>query len=351
MTAWNILHLVGSPTSIFHQELSELYARGCAEALAKDNRFRFFHAHVSPDGLWRFPPSLGAAALAASATYALPDALAKLRDLRIDIALPQMFCLRGMTEYRGLLDLLGITYLGNRPLQMALAADKSRARALVCAAGVDVPAGEVLWPGDAPAMPLPVVVKPNDADNSEGVSLVRSIDQYPAALAGAFAHSGSVLVEKYIALGREVRCGVIERQGVLTCLPLEEYRVDETHRPIRLRNHKLQRDSADRLELAAKAQSESWIVNSNDPVVNAVWHAAKQCHTALGCRQYSLCDFRVDPDGTPFFLEASLYCSFSPQSVMVNMMQAAGTPLANFLDQTIEEALAGALTRTLVPQH
>ena len=271
--------------------------------------------------------------------------------MHIDIALPQMFCLSGMTTYRGLLDLLGITYLGNRPLQMALAADKSRARAVVRAAGVNVPAGEVLRLGDIPTLSLPVVVKPNDADNSEGVSLVRSIDQYPVALAGALVYSNSVLVEKYIALGREVRCGVIERQGVLSCLPLEEYRVDETDRPIRSREHKLKRNDANRLELAAKTQAESWIVKDDDPIVSAVWAAAKLCHTALGCRQYSLFDFRVDPNGIPFFLEGSLYCSFSPQSVMVTMMAAAGTPLPSFLDQTIDEALQGALGKALVSQH
>ena len=55
--------------------------------------------------------------------------------------MPQLFCLPGMTTYRALLELLDIPYVGNRPDVMALGADKPRARAVVAAAGVDVPEG------------------------------------------------------------------------------------------------------------------------------------------------------------------------------------------------------------------
>ena len=40
-------------------------------------------------------------------------------------------------------------------------------------------------------------------------------------------------MESYIELGREVRCGVVVRDGELVCLPLEEYRVDRVTKPIR----------------------------------------------------------------------------------------------------------------------
>jgi D-alanine-D-alanine ligase len=42
----------------------------------------------------------------------------------------------------------------------------------------------------------------------------------------------------------------------------------------------------------------------------------RAAHQALGFRQYSLFDFRIDPDGRPWFLEA-VYCSFAPDSVIV----------------------------------
>src|SRR6185369_7022142 len=119
--------------------------------------------------------------------------------------LPQMFCLPGMTTYRALFDALGIPYVGNPPDVMALGADKAKARAVVAAAGVALRTGERRLPTP------PVVVKPVDADNSLGVTLVRSPAEYAGALDEAFAHSDRVLVERYVELGREVRCGTLAR--------------------------------------------------------------------------------------------------------------------------------------------
>ena len=279
----------------------------------------------------------------------LDRALAALMEMRIDIALPQMFCLAGMTHYRALLDVLRIPYLGNRPMQMAIAADKAKAKAIVAAAGVRTPEAQRLRRGDTPTLPLPVVVKPNDADNSDGVALVRHGADYRAALATAFSFSPEVLVERYVELGREVRCGIVVKNGALHCLPLEEYFVDPATRPVRQRADKLKPDAGGGLTLAAKQAMQSWIVAADDPVVEAVWQAARRCHQALGCEQYSLFDFRIDPQGQPWFLEAGLYCSFSPQSVIVTMMRADGTPLDAFFADAVRQVLA-AERQPAVPQ-
>ena len=45
---------------------------------------------------------------------------------------------------------------------------------------------------------------------------------FPSALAEAFEHSSEVLVENYVELGRDVRCGVLARDGALICLPSVE---------------------------------------------------------------------------------------------------------------------------------
>lgn len=346
-----ILHLVGSPTSTFYRELSELYARGCLDALGGLAGYDFLIAHVSPDGTWRFPASLDDEALASTEPTTFARAVGHIAGLRIDAALPQMFCRQGMTAYRSMLELLGIAYLGNRPLQMGLAADKAKTRALVAAAGVRVPPAELLRRGMSPRLAPPCVVKPNDADNSDGVTLVTTADGYADALAAAFAHADEVLVERYIELGREVRCGVLERGSELACLPLQAYYVDRDDRPIRSQRHKLGGGSGggsgSGLALTSKTAAESWIVAAGDPVVAPVHEAARHCYQALGCRQYGLFDFRIDPEGRPWFLEAGLYCSFAPHSVLVTMADAAGMPLARFFDESIERLLhpQGALPK------
>ena len=342
MAALEILCLVGSPTSDFFRELSELYARGCLDALDDPARHVITLAHVSPGPVWRLPVSLDPAAVAAAPALSLAEALTVLASRRFDVGLPQMFCPAGMTDYRALLDLMGLPYLGNRPAQMALAADKWRARALAAAAGVAVPNGELLLPGAQPQVTAPAVVKPPGADNSDGVSLVLSPDEFPAALAAAFAHGPTVIVETYIELGREVRCGVLERHGALHCLPLEEYFVDTAERPIRRRNDKLKRDARGVLNLAAKTRTESWIVDGGDPIVASVHAAARRCHAALGCRHYSLFDFRIDPAGRCWFLEAGLYCSFSPQSVITTMAAASGIGIDQLFDDVAAEAIGAS---------
>jgi D-alanine-D-alanine ligase-like ATP-grasp enzyme len=50
---------------------------------------------------------------------------------------------------------------------------------------------------------------------------------------------------------------------------------------------------------AAKGNGKSWIVDPSDPVTRKVWEMVKKCHIALGCRHYSLFDFRIDPQGNP----------------------------------------------------
>ncbi len=333
-----ILQLVGSPTDDTYRELSELYARAAQEALA-GAEYRFVNAHVSPGGAWRFPEILDDSAIAAAPSLSLAEAVQHIALLEADLALPQMFCRTGVSHYRALLDLLDLPYLGNAPLQMALAADKAKTRAIVASAGVAVPEGQLLKDGEAAALDLPLIVKPNDADNSDGVALVRRPEDMPAAVEAAAGFGGAVLVERYIEAGREVRCGVIEQGGSLRALPLEEYRVEAESRPIRVRADKLQRGQNGALALGAKQPRESWIVERSDPVTAKVQTAAIACHRALGMRQYSLFDFRIDPTGTPWFLEAGPYCSFSPDSVIVKMMAADGVSLREFFSRSVSDLI------------
>jgi D-alanine-D-alanine ligase len=354
-----VLHLVGSPTSEFLAELSRLYARDALDAVADPGRYEFAVAHVSPDGCWRFPTAGGAApggsaldgdVLAATPALDVGDAVARLRELAPDVVVPQMFCLPGMTSYRALFDVLGVPIVGNAADVMAVGADKPRARAIVAHGGVDVPAGVVVHPGEAPPdLELPVVVKPADSDNSLGVTLVRRPGELRPALAAAYEHARSALVETYVPAGREVRCGVIERdrpggpdvdgsRTELVCLPLEEYPLDAGTAPIRTPADKLARDDDGGLGLVAKGDGKAWPVDVDDPVTAAVWAAARRCYVALGCRDYGLFDFRVDPDGRPWFLEAGLYCSFARTSVVVMMAAQGGVPLEDLFAEMVTRA-------------
>jgi D-alanine-D-alanine ligase len=339
MSVLRVLHLVGSAVNEFYCDLSRLYAQDCLDSTANTELYEFHIAYVSPDGKWRFPTDLSRDAIALANPLSLAEAVQVLTALKIDVMLPHMFCVPGMTSYRALFDLLNIPYIGNTPDVMALAANKAKTKAVVAFSGVSVPQGELLHPGDATQINTPAVVKPVDGDNSLGVVLVKDSSDYERALKTAFTHSSEVLVEEFIELGREVRCGVIVEDGNLVCLPLEEYLMDKEQQPIRSYDDKLKRDENGDLGAVAKGNAKSWIVNPNDPITERVWEAAKKSHIALGCQHYSLFDFRIDPNGKPWFLEAGLYCSFAQMSVISTMAKASGIPLDKLFQIMLNNAL------------
>ncbi|MEO1062394.1 MAG: D-alanine--D-alanine ligase [Actinomycetota bacterium] len=339
-----VVHCTGSPVDDRWAALSRRYAAGALDALGGtapplDGRWEHVVVDVSPDGSWRFPTSLERADLAAAEPLDRASGIARLASLGADVGVPQLFCHPGLTDHRALLSLLGIPSVGNDAHVMALTIDKAMTRAVVADAGVPVPAAVLVRRGDAPPqLAGPVVVKPVDGDNSTGVVLVDRATELREALEQALDASPAALVEDFVPLGREVRCGTIRRGGDLIALPLEEYAVDAASKPIREEADKLDWDADGDVHLVAKDDDHAWIVTDDDPAVPAVHELARTAHVALGCTHHGLVDVRIDPDGRPWFLEAGPYCSFAPSSVVVMMAAAAGIGLAELFADAVDLA-------------
>lgn len=172
---------------------------------------------------------------------------------------------------------------------------------------------------ETPSINFPFVVKPCVEGNSNGVSLVSSEDQIEGALRNAFAYDEAVVVEQYIPLGREIRISCIEdEEGEIRVLPAIEFFVDKEEK-IRLPGTKLVTDK--------QGNATNWASNQEkkcpadlEPSFEAKLHDdVRKAHKAIGCRDYSIYDIRVDPDDNIYFLEASLYCSFAPKSAIIIM--------------------------------
>ena len=255
-----------------------------------------------------------------------------------------MFCLPGMTTYRALFDVLGIPYVGNPPDVMALGADKAKARAVVAAAGVAVPGGRGAPRGRAPAADpagrrqtggrrqlARCHAGPQPRGVRRGVGRRRS--RIPT---GCWWSSTSSWA------GRSAAASLV-RDGELICLPLEEYNVDPS-RPS---------DGTPTRSRGPTAASWSWSPRtprgrgSSIPPTRSRRRCGRRrgrCHEALGCRHYSLFDFRIDPAGRPWFLEAGLYCSFARKSVVAMMAEAAGIPLGELFATAVQQAARGRAT-------
>jgi len=237
---------------------------------------------------------------------------------------------------------LNVPFVGCPADAMALSTDKAKSRGVVQAAGVRVAEGEVLRQGqnETPTILPPFVLKPTCEDNSMGISVVRSMDEFPSALAAAFEFGDEILVEEFVPLGREIRCAVLEDEfgqpsRVLPCL---EYFLTDEH-PIRTPNDKITTDAKGQPTGLASG-GRKCPADVDDNLMAKLSDAAIKSHRALGCRDYSLYDFRISPDNEVYFLEACLYCSFAPRSVIVSMANATEDPsithpklLHTFLDR------------------
>ena len=195
-------------------------------------------------------------------------------------------------------------------------------------------------------MQPPFVVKPNAEDNSLGVTLVWQSNQISDALQGGFQFDDTLLVEEYIP-GREIRVAVIERQGQLYVPAMIEYLVTEEN-PIRTVQDKLKlKPNGMPYSQPDKPTATPVCPAGVTPeLCSELADAAKKAHRALGCRDYSLYDFRVHAEtGKPYLLEAGLFWTFSNISMISRMILADGQDL----DKIVMELWNQVAQRVRVP--
>lgn len=314
-----VLHLVGSRVSDFYYNLSMVYAKGVVQPVGVSS----YYAVVHPDGFWQ----LGASLDSMSEKMSLQEGISQLP--KIDVVVPHMFCFPGMTSFRAFFeDILGLPVVGSSSPCTALATNKAQTRNVVAAWGVPVTKGQQIRRGDTITIKPPLIIKPNSEDNSLGLTLVKDESQIEEALQVGFEFDDSLLVEKYIP-GRELRVAVIERQGQLYVPAMIEYLVTKEN-PIRTVSEKLKLNANG----VPESQPDKQIATPVCPAIvtselfEKLADAARRAHIALGCRDYSLYDFRVHAEtNEPYMLEAGLFWSFSQISMISRMLHADGQNL------------------------
>ena len=321
-----VVHLLGSAVSTYYEGLSRTYAVACVESTSElTHIFCVVHPATSEKGVtMSFPVLLSEEA----ERVGMGEGLKRLAELGADVCVPHMFCWPGMTSFRGALEAMNLPFVGCPSSTMAMSTNKMQTKAVVSAVGVKVPKAEIFYRekmNEARVSFFPCVVKPCCEDNSMGVSVVREASELAKALEHAFSCDDVVLCEEFVPLGRELRFGLVEVEDQdgsvrLKGLPCLEYFLSVDH-PIRLPNDKVLADDKGKVKALATGGRQC-PADVDDALYAKLFEAAALSHKALGCRDYSLYDFRVSPDGDVFLLEACLYCSFSPKSVIVSMANA-----------------------------
>lgn len=319
-----VLHVVGSCASKYYEEVSVLYCDTCINSWQGSARLESVVAYVHRTKEWSISCVGDLKAAKNGERLSLEAALSQIHELDVDVVLPHMFDYDGLTAYRSLFSILDLPIIGNTGDILALSTHKGRTKACAAAEDVPTPAATILRPGNTTDMPTPFIVKPVEEDNSMGLEVVWDESQKDSAIERARGFgSDEILCEQYIPLGREMRVAAIEvPNGGLVVLPFAEYLLSKES-PIRKPEDKLCPDDSGvpcrfpPLPLKCPAVVDSELKRK-------LTDAVTKAHTALGCRDYSIYDFRISPEGDPYMLESCLYCSFSPRSILVIMAKAGG---------------------------
>ena len=233
---------------------------------------------------------------------------------------------------QGFLDLLGIPYQGAGVLGSALAMDKNRAKVMYRLAGLPVAPWVMVEPGDLrdsgrieSAVGLPCVVKPVRQGSSIGMSIVRTLDQLPAALELALRHDGEVMVEAFLK-GRELTAGVLGNSE-LTALPLIEIIPDSR---FDFFNYEAKYQPGATREVCPAPVSETVRARAQDYALRA--------HRSLQLRGYSRTDMILVGEEL-YLLETNTIPGMTPTSLLPQAAAEAGLPFAALLDRLIELAL------------
>ena len=271
-----------------------------------------------------------------------PDAslLHYLRESRPDVVWPALHGASGEDgALRGLLDFIGIPYVGSRSDAARLAWDKPTAKTIVSRAGVMTPASITL-PRDAfrelgahsileeisDEFSGPLVVKPAQGGSAQGVTMVDDRSLLPRAMVDAYTYSDVALIEQKIT-GTEISVGIIDTGdgpvalSAVEIVPLSGvYSFEARYNAGETRFFVPARISPD---VAARAAE-----------------TALAAHAALGLRHLSRVDIIVDGAGTPWFLEANVLPGLTETSILPQALEAAGHDLGWVYKALADAAIA-----------
>lgn len=271
-----------------------------------------------------------------------PDAslLPFLHEHKPDVVWPALHGASGEDgALTGLLDFLGIPFVGSRADAARLAWNKPVAKSIVARAGVPTPRSITLTnetfrelgasgvlASVAEELPVPIVVKPAQGGSAQGVTIVDDQDALPRAMVNAYTYGDEVLIEQRI-LGTEIAVGIIDTGDGPVALPPVEIE------PLSGVYDYEARYTAGMTRFYAPARL-------SDEIAARATEAAIAAHDAIGLRHLSRIDMIVDAAGTPWFLEASMMPGLTETSLMPQALESAGHDLGWVYSALADAAIA-----------
>jgi len=256
------------------------------------------------------------------------DWLGAIREAGVDVAFLALHGRFGEDGcIQGALELARIPYTGSGVAASALSMSKVLAKRVVAAAGVPC-AEDAVYEGASlsdprpPEFGFPLVVKPDREGSTVGIGIVRTPDGWRGAMAEAGKYDSRVLVEAYIA-GREITVGVVNGR-VLPAIEIVP---------------KSGSGFYDYKSKYTAGQTEYVIpVPMDRDVLARAAEFTRRASTALFLRGAARIDYRIDPAGSLFFLEANTIPGMTETSLLPKAARFDGLSFEDLVEEILDDA-------------
>jgi D-alanine-D-alanine ligase len=291
--------------------------------LTQEAESRMLTSGVAPE-----PPSSTALAdLRASELTVLTTSIGDIRD--VDVVFLALHGGAGEDgRVQSVLDLAGLVYTGSNHIASAVAMDKDLSKRLFRTAAVPT-ADWMMAPAQAPdvsdRLGWPVVVKPSKQGSTVGLSIVRSPGELQPAIDLARRFDNEVMVEKFVP-GRELTVGILDGQTLA---------VGEIFTPGEIFDYKAKYQKG--------GAREVFPADLDATATAEVQRLALRAHEALKLGAYSRVDFRMDPEGGLWCLEANSLPGMTSASLLPQSASAVGISFPRLVERICRAAL-GART-------
>jgi D-alanine-D-alanine ligase len=223
-----------------------------------------------------------------------------------------------------ILNVLGVPYTGSGPLGSGLAMDKDVSKRLFRASGV--PTADWLM---APAsmeevgdvIGWPAVVKPSKQGSTVGLTVVRASADYAAAVELAARYDDEVMIEAFVP-GRELTVGILDGEALPTGEIIPRHEIFDYE-----------------CKYTPGMSEEIFPASLPADVARECARLAVQAHQSLKLGGYSRVDFRLDPKGELYCLEANTLPGMTATSLLPQAARAAGISFENLCDRICRSAM------------
>ena len=231
---------------------------------------------------------------------------------------------------QGMLDLLGIPYIGSGVWSSAIAIDKARSKLFYQKNGINTPQSMLLKRGDAVdvnaivnTVGVPCVVKPASAGSALGVHILTDRADIADAVESVFTIDCEAIIETYIK-GTELTVSVIGNKEpfslpIIEIVPKNEFYDFES-------------------KYAPGGSQHICPARLSDEQTKKVQEIAVAAHKALGCRGVSRTDIIMDGNGVCWVLETNTLPGMTSTSLLPDAARVAGYSFSELCTMLIQLA-------------